>query len=39
LRDEENLHRVVRYVVENPIKAGLGDWPWVSAAPRISLNR
>jgi REP element-mobilizing transposase RayT len=29
IRDESDLHRVVRYVLENPRKAGLKDWPWV----------
>ena len=29
IRDESDLDRVVRYVLENPQKAGLKDWPWV----------
>jgi len=29
IRDEQELHRAIRYVVENPVKAGLKDWPWV----------
>ena len=32
VRDAPDLRRVVRYVLENPKKAGLRDWPWVSAA-------
>ena len=31
VRDEAEFRRVVRYVLENPVKAGLRDWPWVSA--------
>jgi len=23
------LERFIRYVVQNPVKAGLHDWPWV----------
>lgn len=29
VRDEQDLRRVVRYVLENPRKAGLLKWPWV----------
>ena len=29
LRNEAEFLRAVRYVVENPLKAGLRDWPWV----------
>ncbi len=29
LRDEHDLHRVRRYVLQNPIKAHLIDWKWV----------
>ena len=29
IRDGEELERAVRYVVGNPEKAGLTDWPWV----------
>ncbi len=32
VRDEGDFRRVVRYVLENPNKAGLREWPWVSAA-------
>ena len=32
VRDEADFRRVVRYVLENPVKAGLRDWPWVSAS-------
>jgi REP element-mobilizing transposase RayT len=32
VRDGADFRRVVRYVLENPEKAGLLDWPWVSAA-------
>jgi REP element-mobilizing transposase RayT len=29
VRHQGELVRVVRYVAENPIRAGLKDWPWV----------
>jgi REP element-mobilizing transposase RayT len=29
VRDAEELERAVRYVVENPAKAGLNNWKWV----------
>ena len=29
VRDERDLRRIVRYVLENPTKAGLTNWPWV----------
>jgi REP element-mobilizing transposase RayT len=29
VRDKKDLHRAVRYVVNNPGNAGLTDWPWV----------
>lgn len=29
VRSEASLARIVRYVVQNPAKAGLRDWPWV----------
>jgi hypothetical protein len=29
LRDEAEFRRAVRYVAENPAKAGPVDWPWV----------
>ena len=29
VRDAEELERVIRYVVENPRKAKLQNWPWV----------
>jgi REP element-mobilizing transposase RayT len=32
VRDEEEFQRIVAYVLDNPVKAGLverwGDWPW-----------
>ncbi len=28
VRDEAELERVVRYVLNNPVKAGLADWRW-----------
>ena len=32
LRDEQELLRTVRYVLENPAKAALVDWPYVGCA-------
>ena len=36
IRDEEHFHRTVRYIDQNPVRAGLAkaaeDWPWCSAA-------
>ena len=32
IRDERELLRTVRYVLENPAKAGLRDWPYVKCA-------
>jgi len=29
IRDGEQLKRALRYTVENPVKAGLRDWPYV----------
>ena len=29
IRDENEFWRIVGYVVENPIKAGLENWEWV----------
>jgi hypothetical protein len=28
----EQFQRAVRYTAENPLKAGLKDWPWVYVA-------
>jgi hypothetical protein len=30
VRDDAALARIVRYVCDNPQKAGLKKWPWVS---------
>jgi REP element-mobilizing transposase RayT len=37
LRNETEFERAVRYVVENPIKAGLRNWPWVWARGQDAL--
>jgi REP element-mobilizing transposase RayT len=29
VRDEEEFDRAVQYIRDNPVKAGLKDWPWV----------
>jgi len=31
IRDREHLERCMRYVENNPVKAGLRDWRWVGA--------
>jgi REP element-mobilizing transposase RayT len=40
VRDEEELGRIIRYVEENPVQAGLvsapEDWPFSSAGPRAA---
>lgn len=28
VRDEAEYYRVINYVLDNPVKAGLTDWPW-----------
>ena len=29
VRDRDQLSRTIRYVINNPLKAGLLDWAWV----------
>jgi REP element-mobilizing transposase RayT len=31
VRNEGNLRRIAKYILENPVKAGLSDWHWVWA--------
>jgi REP element-mobilizing transposase RayT len=33
VRNGEDLARIVRYVLENPGRAGLPNWPWVGTKP------
>ena len=33
IRDEDELNRVAEYILGNPIKAGLSNWPWVWPVP------
>jgi len=33
VRNGDELSRVVRYVLENPARAGLRGWPWVGTKP------
>ena len=35
IRDREDLIGTVQYVLDNPAKAGLVEWPWVWARDRI----
>jgi menaquinone-specific isochorismate synthase len=37
LRDEVEFERAVKYVVENPGKAGLTDWKWVWVRGQVAL--
>jgi len=41
-RDEEEIHRIIDYIENNPVRAGLcqrtQDWPWSSATCRETLN-
>jgi REP element-mobilizing transposase RayT len=32
IRNQQEYSRAIRYVVENPVKAGLKNWPWVWSA-------
>jgi REP element-mobilizing transposase RayT len=36
VRDGQDLERVVQYVVENPIRAGLKDWKWVWSSAGVT---
>jgi REP element-mobilizing transposase RayT len=29
IRDEEDFHHALQYMIDNPERAGLHDWPWV----------
>jgi len=33
IRDEREFGRIIQYVLENPAKAGLKNWPWVGMRP------
>lgn len=33
VRDTQDLERIVRYVIENPVKANLKNWRWVWCSP------
>ena len=30
LHDQRDLDHVIHYIVSNPVKAGMVDWPWVT---------
>jgi REP element-mobilizing transposase RayT len=32
IRNEQEYLRAIQYVIENPVKAGLKNWPWVWSA-------
>ncbi|OAI41588.1 hypothetical protein AYO40_02955 [Planctomycetaceae bacterium SCGC AG-212-D15] len=42
VRDEEEMHRIIVYIENNPVAAGLcarpEDWPWSSARFRAGLK-
>lgn len=33
VRDQQDLERCIRYVLDNPAKAGLANWPWLGFKP------
>lgn len=35
IRDEDEFERTMRYVVDNPRKAGLGNWPWAWTRTKV----
>jgi REP element-mobilizing transposase RayT len=35
IRDGKQFVRAIRYVAENPARAGLTRWPWVYVAPKV----
>ena len=35
IRDREELIAIVQYILDNPVKAGLRDWPWVWSRDRL----
>ncbi len=39
IRDSDELRRQIAYVLGNPRKAGLADWPWVGSSPPVSGGR
>jgi REP element-mobilizing transposase RayT len=39
IRREVAFARILRYVEENPRKAGLENWPWVKVAPKELLSQ
>jgi REP element-mobilizing transposase RayT len=38
VRSPEELRNVINYIVNNPVKAGLKDWPWVWVRPDLDLR-
>jgi REP element-mobilizing transposase RayT len=34
VRGEKQFNRIMNYIVANPLKANLANWPWVYAAVR-----
>jgi REP element-mobilizing transposase RayT len=39
IRDEEDLSDTVKYVLDNPVKGGLGDWAWTSAGWKPAIRQ
>jgi REP element-mobilizing transposase RayT len=35
VRDLNDLDRTLRYVLTNPVSAGLNDWPWFGVGMRV----
>jgi REP element-mobilizing transposase RayT len=36
MRDGDDFTRLVRYVLENPARSGLANWPWVGTDPFVA---
>ncbi len=36
VRDGDDFARLVRYVLENPARSGLANWPWVGTDPFVA---
>jgi REP element-mobilizing transposase RayT len=39
IRDAEDLHNQIRYVLNNPVKAGLRDWPWAGTGSAFAASK
>jgi REP element-mobilizing transposase RayT len=39
IRDDHDLSDTVKYVLDNPVKGGLTDWPWTSAGWKPAIRQ